>query len=192
MYSLGCTLYYLLTGQPPFPGGSPIDKMMRHFTEEPQSVTQLQPAVPLPLAALLRKMMAKRADDRFQSAAEVAAALAPWSAADPGEEALPPASGTHGGSGTGALSLSQPLLGFWRTAILLAGASALGLLLLMRPWGWLGRPETPAAPAAREPAPFVTNSIHMKLALIRPGSFEMGALPAEEGWAPERGRAAKS
>src|SRR5262249_11195265 len=57
IYSLGCTLYFALTGQPPFPGGTPLDKIRRQRDEEPVPIPQLNAAVPLPLASLVRKMM---------------------------------------------------------------------------------------------------------------------------------------
>ena len=78
IYSLGCSLYYLLTKQVPFPGGTQIEKLMRHATEEPIPVEQLRPEVPTGVAAIVRKMMAKKQADRFQNAQEVALALTPW------------------------------------------------------------------------------------------------------------------
>jgi serine/threonine protein kinase/WD40 repeat protein len=75
VYSLGCTLYHLLAGKPPFAGGSAGKKLARHLTEEPPSLTGLRPEVPAGLAALVRRMMARRPDDRVPTPAEVAAAL---------------------------------------------------------------------------------------------------------------------
>jgi serine/threonine-protein kinase len=79
LYSLGCTLYFTLTGLPPFPGGTPLEKMLRHQLDEPPAAESLRPEV-TPLAAVLGKMMAKNPADRYQTAAEVAAALAPFAA----------------------------------------------------------------------------------------------------------------
>jgi eukaryotic-like serine/threonine-protein kinase len=78
LYSLGCTLYYLLTGRVPFPGGTALEKLVRHGTEDPNPVERLRPDVLWPVAQILRRMMAKEPDDRFQSATEVAAALEPY------------------------------------------------------------------------------------------------------------------
>ena len=75
LYSLGCTLYFLLTGKVPFPGGSLGEKIARHQMREPQPVEQLRPGTPPGVAAVLRKLMAKRPEDRYQTPAEAAAAL---------------------------------------------------------------------------------------------------------------------
>ena len=75
IYSLGCTFYYLLAGRPPFAGGAFFDKVYRHRYEEPDALETLRPDVPSPVAALVRKMMAKQPEDRCQTPAEVAAAL---------------------------------------------------------------------------------------------------------------------
>jgi len=75
IYSLGCTFYYLLTGQPPFPGGNLTEKLLRHQQEAPPAVERARADVPAALSALLRKMMAKQPADRWQTPADVAAAL---------------------------------------------------------------------------------------------------------------------
>src|SRR5262245_45095285 len=78
LYSLGCTLYYLLTGQPPFPGEVPMEKLLKHWLEEPRPVEQLRPEVPPALGAVVRRLMAKRPEDRYQTPAELAVALVPF------------------------------------------------------------------------------------------------------------------
>jgi serine/threonine protein kinase len=83
IYSLGCTLYYALTGRPPFPGGSSQEKVNRHRGEEPPPIEQLNPHVPLGFASLIRKMMAKKADQRPPSADAVRTELMPWSTGEP-------------------------------------------------------------------------------------------------------------
>src|SRR5207249_9591605 len=59
IYSLGCTLYFALTGQPPFPGGTPLEKIQRHRGEDPVPVPQLNASVPTAFIGLLRKKRAK-------------------------------------------------------------------------------------------------------------------------------------
>jgi WD40 repeat protein/serine/threonine protein kinase len=76
IYSLGCTLFYLLTGGPPFPGGSLVEKMLRHRYETPPAVEQLRPGLPPRLLPVLHRMMAKEPADRYQTPAETAQALA--------------------------------------------------------------------------------------------------------------------
>jgi serine/threonine-protein kinase len=78
LYSLGCTFYFLLTGQVPYPGGSTLEKLIRHSTEEPKPVTAIRPEVPAPVEAIVQRLMAKHPDDRFQTPAELAVALEPF------------------------------------------------------------------------------------------------------------------
>jgi serine/threonine protein kinase len=82
VYALGCTLYFALTGQPPFPGGTPLEKIQRHRTEEPTPVPQRNPNVPPAFIGLLRKMMAKNPEHRLASAAEVREKLLSWASQD--------------------------------------------------------------------------------------------------------------
>ena len=67
MYSLGCTFYYLLSGQVPFRGGTLIQKLDRQRWETPPSVDQLRKDVPKEVAAVIRRLMMKHPDDRYQS-----------------------------------------------------------------------------------------------------------------------------
>ena len=76
LYSLGCTLYFLLTGKPPFPGGEALQKLLKHRLHEPVPVEQLRPDTPPGVAAVVRRLMAKRPEDRYQTPAEAATALA--------------------------------------------------------------------------------------------------------------------
>jgi WD40 repeat protein len=75
LYSLGCTLYHLLAGRPPFAGGTVALKLLRHQTEEPEALAALRPEVPAALVAVVQKLMAKKPEDRYQAPAEVAAVL---------------------------------------------------------------------------------------------------------------------
>ena len=77
IYSLGCTLYYLLSGQEPFPGGTAISKAMAHIEKPPRPLGELRGDIPLQVQAVVERMMAKDPAQRFQTPAEVAAALAP-------------------------------------------------------------------------------------------------------------------
>jgi serine/threonine protein kinase len=79
IYSLGGTFYFLLAARPPFVGGTLAEKLCWHQQAEPAPVAQLRSDVPPAVAAVLRKMLAKRPEDRYQTPAEVAVALAPFS-----------------------------------------------------------------------------------------------------------------
>ncbi|MEX2560252.1 MAG: protein kinase [Pirellulales bacterium] len=78
IYSLGCTLYFALTGLPPFPTGSLAQRVFMHQTQEPPSIYQKRPDAPAELVAIFRRMTAKSPDARYQSAAEVSRALEHW------------------------------------------------------------------------------------------------------------------
>jgi serine/threonine protein kinase len=78
IYSLGCTLYFLLSGRPPFPTGTLQQRVLKHRTQEPESLLNLRPDASLTLVAICQKMMAKSPDDRFASADEVVEVLQNW------------------------------------------------------------------------------------------------------------------
>jgi serine/threonine-protein kinase len=78
VYSLGCTLYYLLTGHPPFREGTLAQRIVKHQTESPSSIYEDRPDAPKPLVDVCLRMMAKQPPARFQSAAEVARVLGAW------------------------------------------------------------------------------------------------------------------
>jgi serine/threonine protein kinase len=71
LYSLGCTLYFLLTGRPPFSGGTLTQKLNRHQEETPTSLHAKRPKLPVELATLVTRLLAKRPEERPQAADEV-------------------------------------------------------------------------------------------------------------------------
>lgn len=80
LYSLGCTLYFALTGQPPFPVGTLAQRVIMHQSKEPAAITEKRPDAPADLVAICRRMMAKSLGGRYQSAEEVARTLNQWAA----------------------------------------------------------------------------------------------------------------
>src|SRR6266498_145146 len=71
VYALGCCLYEMVTGQVPFSGPMPVAIAYRHVREEPTPPRALNPDVPPPLERVCLKAMAKRPEDRYQTAAEM-------------------------------------------------------------------------------------------------------------------------
>ncbi|MGO8689353.1 MAG: serine/threonine-protein kinase [Thermoguttaceae bacterium] len=78
IYSLGCTLYYAVTGKVPFPGGTTADKARAHCELRPLDPRRLNPRLSAEFVDVLAEMMAKDPAQRLQSAAQVIARLAPW------------------------------------------------------------------------------------------------------------------
>jgi putative intracellular protease/amidase/anti-sigma factor RsiW len=122
IYSLGCTLYFLLAGRPPFPDGSPIDKANSHLQTPPEPLESLRPDLPAGLARVVERMMAKRPAERYAAPGEAASALAPFAkspAADPPplpESPAPPAA-------------PPSALVAWKWMAAAAGVAVLGILL---------------------------------------------------------------
>jgi serine/threonine protein kinase len=82
IYSLGCTLYYAVTGKVPFPGGTPKSKARRHLEETPWHPRRFNEEVSDDFVDLIGDMMEKDPKERIQTATEVAERLAPWAADD--------------------------------------------------------------------------------------------------------------
>jgi WD40 repeat protein len=81
IYSLGCTLYHLLSGQPPFPRGTLVQKIMAHTERQPPSLLERRSDLPPGLARMVGRMMAKLPEQRYQTPAKVATALEPFTGA---------------------------------------------------------------------------------------------------------------
>lgn len=78
IYSLGCTFYYLLSGKAPYHDANVTQKLLLHQIRDPVPIEQLVPGLEPRLAAVIRTMMAKKPEDRYQTPGDVVAALAPW------------------------------------------------------------------------------------------------------------------
>jgi eukaryotic-like serine/threonine-protein kinase len=80
IYSLGCTLYFLLGGHPPYSQAMPLDRMETRPTQPPPDLRARRPMISADLAAICAKMMSPKPEDRYRTAAEVSHALAQWRA----------------------------------------------------------------------------------------------------------------
>jgi serine/threonine protein kinase len=83
IYSLGCSLYYVLTGQVPFPGGTSQQKIRRHLNETPALISDLNPTIPVGFAKLVEQLMSKRPEQRPPRADDVRRWMLPWAGGEP-------------------------------------------------------------------------------------------------------------
>lgn len=98
IYSLGCTLYFLLAGRPPFPESSLTQKLLWHQHAEPTSLGVVRADLPAELIAIVQRMLAKDPAARLRTPAEVAAALTPFCQ---GARLLVPAPGSSAAESSG-------------------------------------------------------------------------------------------
>ncbi len=172
IYSLGCSLHFLLTGNPPYTEGTLTQRLMWHQTKPFPPLTDSRIDCPVSLSALLNKMVEKKPEDRHQTAAEVAEACRQWLADNAGadwkQSHIPLA---RGSSPSGR---SAPLLRDLQSdpAILKPTSDVLGSSLLPRDADGssatkISRPGTvPAAPAPTPTLqPVVTNSVTAPIAV---------------------------
>ena len=78
LYSVGCTLYFAVSGRPPFEGGDMINKIFKQRMEDPPPLESVARGVPAAFAAIVRKLMNKKPAERYQDGAELRADLARW------------------------------------------------------------------------------------------------------------------
>lgn len=88
-YSLGCAVYYCLTGQYPFPEGTAVEKMMAHQTQQAKPAAELEPDVPQELSDMVDRLMQKAPESRYASTAELVAVLREFVEAHPAPQERP-------------------------------------------------------------------------------------------------------
>ncbi|MBL8797569.1 MAG: serine/threonine protein kinase [Planctomycetia bacterium] len=186
LYSLGCTLHYLLTGQPPFPGGTPADKARRHQEELPPRLRTLRPDASEAVEALLQALLAKQPDARPQSPTAVAESLAGL----PGM--IDPAADWCRSGGSTEVALPQPTH-IWRNrrptwlrrrwpyllgaGLLLACGLLLGIGLLLRAYFRTEPPRSPTAvvrpPTVAQPPQPGTAQLIVECGRVKNGMQEL-------------------
>jgi len=120
IYSLGCTLFFMLTGRPPFPEGTILQKLLQHQNEPPPDVRRFRPDLPPEVSYLLARMMAKEPEQRPATPHHLAQELEAFGSAAP---AIP--------SGFEKIAWRQHLSWAIPVAVLL-----FIVLLLDRAWLW--------------------------------------------------------
>jgi serine/threonine-protein kinase len=203
IYSLGCTLYFLLAGQPPFPGGTSMEKLFSHHQMEPLPIEHCRPEVSPELVVVLRKMMAKKREERFQTPNEVAAALQPFCTNEPAPvvqvmaaSAVPVAVPTGWTAVTDnsatapdyelpapdyvpsqafALPPRHRRRGWYVACAAVISVLAIGLLWYWRPARPVAQITTAAAVTQPTDDSKFTNSIGMSLVRLAAGKFRMGS-----------------
>lgn len=118
VYSLGCTLFFLLTGRPPFPDGSTWTKLSAHIGKAPPSLRAIRPDLPPGLEAVVNKMMAKKPEKRYQTPGDAADALRAYVKPGAGSGLMPRMADAMA---------QQPMIASWLAAV--AGAALLAWLL---------------------------------------------------------------
>jgi hypothetical protein len=186
IYSLGCTLYHLLAGRPPFGSAeyaTPARKLSAHLNDTPPPIRRFRADVPETLAAVLDKMLAKDRTRRYETPAELAEAIRPFTAgsdlaalltpmavpttseakvaavADQRSSTTGPLAGSAAGSDT-APAIRSPFLS-WplaavAAALLLVGLAVGGWMIarpFLHPTADTGSPAKPEGPGAAPPAP---------------------------------------
>jgi eukaryotic-like serine/threonine-protein kinase len=150
LYSLACVLYEMLAGEPPFTGATAQSVLAKLLTEEPRRVSDLRKSVPPHVAAAVNQAMQRLPADRFNSAAEFAAALANpafrFGAEAGGADAASAGAGGGGGGGGsrgGILSSVSGLNATQRAQRVTVLAGLLALSVLLGTVGWMRAwPET--------------------------------------------------
>jgi serine/threonine-protein kinase len=143
LYSLGCTMFFMLAGRPPFAEGTMVQKLLQHQQEPPPDVGLLRPDVPARFAAILERLMQKDPDARYQRPADLRADLLSF-AEDHGIEVAVPRSATVA-TVTVAARPPRPAVLPWLVPVL--GLTAVVLAL----WAKAAADRRPPAPG-RPPA----------------------------------------
>jgi hypothetical protein len=147
IYSLGCTLFYLLTGRPPFSGETLIERLIAHREQPVPRLSAIRPDVPAKVDLVLDRMLAKSPTDRFASLGELIGELEAFRSGSPERAAVPQAAVSNNAAPRDRRILIAAL-----TAV---AAGALGLVFTGIHFGRGGaaRSEPPAGPIMAAAAP---------------------------------------
>jgi serine/threonine protein kinase len=193
VYSLGCTLYYLLTGAPPFQGATALETILAHRDQPIPSLAAARPDCPAALATVVVRMLAKNPEERYTSMTAVIAALEQVSG-QAVTQTLVDAAPVVQPSGPA----HSPARGRRRWLLPVAASAAAAVLLvgLLAHFAWFppedhssgiatnegkNRPSPEVPTGQNSPAPDKTSNVlrtaapGIELVMLQPGEFWMGA-----------------
>ncbi len=174
LYSLGCTLYFLLSGQPPFPGGSYIQKVDGHRWRQPEPLGKLRPELSPEVTAVVDRLMAKSPAERFQQPAEVAVTFASLMGVPIGGPPVPPSHleeewpAKPGDSATMAMPPLSPKPNLSRWRLVGTVAAAVGLVAFLI---WAIRPGPKASAPHRPEAGTLAGELKRVISQLQAGSI---------------------
>lgn len=195
-YSFGVTCYHLLAGEPPFRGTTAYDVAIKHVQEQPRALADLRPDLPVELCGMVHRMMAKRPDDRYQTAREILRELSrlrDGSSLGVGTETGPALSLGMSGAGANGTLLPTPVPALvaavagptrwdrWGFAVVAcAAAAAAGVMV----YGKVNPPAA-AAPPAPPPAAVGLHDVRPAEKLVTTRERELLALVGSRESKPE-------
>ena len=173
IYSLGCVLFHMLAGAPPFSGATHLEVVLKHIRDPIPDLSQVAPSVPVSLSPIVAKMMAKEPKDRFVSPSEIRQALQPL---------LQPET-VHNNRAP-----ERPWRGLRRLKFVGPGLLILGLGVSLR---WCGRDKPVLVPPTKE-APVATASAVTPESSTATHTAQPEAAPAKPQHRPRKAAAEPS